>query len=156
LPYLLVVIFAQATSGPLGATIAAASAASLVLAAPLMASSGAHPSIVDPAWMSVIGRTIVVASIAMVLLFLRQRDAARAMLQQQADVVETSAGQRSDQLRLVNAQLHREIAERRRAELRSGYLASIVESSADAIIGQSLSGTVVSWNAGATRVYGYR
>src|SRR6185369_632450 len=100
-------------------------------------------------------RTTVVAAIAMVVVFLRQRDSARAMLRQQVDVVESSVTRRADELRLMNAQLHREIAERRRAELRSGYLASIVESSADAIIGQSLSGTIVSWNAGATRVYGY-
>jgi PAS domain S-box-containing protein len=93
----------------------------------------------------------------MMVLFLRQRDTARESLRAQNDAVaatSTTTHQRSDELRLMNAQLHREIAERRRAELRSGYLASIVESSADAIIGQSLDGTVVSWNAGASRMYG--
>ncbi len=34
-------------------------------------------------------------------------------------------------------------------------LASIVESSSDAIVGVSLDGTIVSWNAGAERMYGY-
>jgi PAS domain S-box-containing protein len=34
-------------------------------------------------------------------------------------------------------------------------LAAIVESSEDAIVGQSLVGTILSWNSGAQRIYGY-
>jgi two-component system, cell cycle sensor histidine kinase and response regulator CckA len=44
---------------------------------------------------------------------------------------------------------------RRQAEAVATYLASIVQSCDDAIIGKTLDGIVVSWNAGAERMYGY-
>lgn len=46
--------------------------------------------------------------------------------------------------------------ERRRAEETIRHLATIVESSDDAIVGISLDGTIQSWNKGAERIYGYR
>ena len=49
----------------------------------------------------------------------------------------------------------RDITERQLAEEASSYLASIVDSSDDAIMGKSLDGLVVSWNPGAERLYGY-
>jgi PAS domain S-box-containing protein len=44
---------------------------------------------------------------------------------------------------------------RRQTEAIAAYLASIVESCDDAIIGKTLEGVVVSWNRGAERLYGY-
>ena len=55
-----------------------------------------------------------------------------------------------------------DITDRRRVEAELGeseqrlrYLASIVESSDDAIVSKNLDGIITSWNAGAVRVFGY-
>ncbi len=48
-----------------------------------------------------------------------------------------------------------DITERKRAEETNARLAAIVESSDDAIIGETLDGIVISWNSGAERIFGY-
>jgi hypothetical protein len=48
-----------------------------------------------------------------------------------------------------------DITERRKTEELRAYLASIVDSTDDAIIGVDLNGTIVSWNPGARKLYGY-
>ena len=55
---------------------------------------------------------------------------------------------------LVTAAI-RDVTERRNAEARLRHLAALVESSDEAIIGETIDGRIVSWNMGAERLYGY-
>lgn len=49
----------------------------------------------------------------------------------------------------------RDVTEQRGAENQRQWLAAIVESSDDGIVGKNLNGIVTSWNAAAERIYGY-
>jgi diguanylate cyclase (GGDEF)-like protein/PAS domain S-box-containing protein len=55
---------------------------------------------------------------------------------------------------LVTAAI-RDVTERRNAEARLRHLAALVESSDEAIIGETIDGRIMSWNRGAERLYGY-
>ncbi|MGD0415409.1 MAG: PAS domain S-box protein [Terriglobales bacterium] len=59
----------------------------------------------------------------------------------------------AEELRRANEELYRRTTEQL-GEYRS-RLALIIDSSDDAIIGKNLDGTIISWNKGAERIYGY-
>lgn len=66
-----------------------------------------------------------------------------------------SASEQSDPIAVANKLLKQEIAYRRRAEEANAKFAAIVANSNDAIIGQKLDGTIVTWNKGAEQIFGY-
>ncbi|HYC53331.1 MAG TPA: PAS domain S-box protein, partial [Candidatus Binatia bacterium] len=152
LPDLLVLLFGHRVLRGRYTFVLAAFVAALVVAVPAII----HQLVPGPIPAGhILGRTVVVGSVWLFAVLLVQRDRARAEMLEQQDCAEDTLVKRTTELRQVNVQLHREINERRRAENRSLYLASIVESSEDAIIGHGLDGIIVSWNPGASRVYGY-
>ncbi|MGO9117536.1 MAG: PAS domain S-box protein [Desulfomonilaceae bacterium] len=72
------------------------------------------------------------------------------------DELEVRVQERTAELKAVNEELLGEIADRKRAEEKNLWLAAIVESSDDSIIGKSLDGIITSWNKGAANIYGYQ
>ena len=83
------------------------------------------------------------------------RKRAEEALRSLQDDLESQVRKRTEELVKTNEALRTDIAERKRAEEKLFELASIVEFSDDAIISGTLESTIVSWNRGAERLYGY-
>ncbi|HSR08770.1 MAG TPA: PAS domain S-box protein, partial [Bryobacteraceae bacterium] len=81
---------------------------------------------------------------------LRRKDGSYCWVVSRGQVVRDALGQPT---RFIGA--IRDITERKQAEDASAFLAAIVQSSDDSIVGSNLDGTILSWNASSERYWGY-
>jgi PAS domain S-box-containing protein len=81
---------------------------------------------------------------------LRRKDGAYCWVVCRGQVVRDPLGQPT---RFIGA--IRDVTERKEAEDASAFLAAIVQSSDDSIVGSNLDGTILSWNASSERYWGY-
>ncbi len=80
----------------------------------------------------------------------RRADGSYALVADRGYVVHDSEGK---PVRMLGSMM--DITERKRVEAELFKLASIVEYTDDAIIGKALDGTILSWNTGAEKLFGY-
>ena len=81
---------------------------------------------------------------------LRRKDGTYCWVVARGQVVRDALGQPT---RFIGA--IRDVTRRKEAEDASAFLAAIVQSSDDSIVGSNLDGTIVSWNASSQRYWGY-
>ena len=81
---------------------------------------------------------------------LRRKDGTYCWVVSRGQVVRDGLGQPT---RFIGA--IRDITHRKQAEEASAFLAAIVQSSDDSIVGSDLEGTILSWNASSERFWGY-
>ncbi len=86
---------------------------------------------------------------------LAARARAEEALREARDSLERRVRERTAELRKTNAELEKEVTERKRIETEQRRMAAVVRDSHDAITMQDFSGQIIAWNRGAEAMYGY-
>jgi PAS domain S-box-containing protein len=117
---------------------------------------GQHPSILksgvqDPAYYEDLWQTIRAGSVWRGELINRRKDGTIYTEQLSITPVLSAGGRVSNYIKVGQ-----DVTERKAAEAARQFLAAIIESTEDAVVGSTLAGGILTWNRAAEKLYGYR
>jgi PAS domain S-box-containing protein len=105
----------------------------------------------DPAYYERLWKTITAGKVWRGELINRRKDGTNYTEEMSITPVLNSLGRPSNFIAIKQ-----DVTERRAAEAAQQFLAAIVESSDDAVVGSTLDGKIITWNRGAEKLHGYR
>ena len=116
---------------------------------------GQFPSILksgvqDPAYYEDLWRTILAGQVWHGELINRRKDGSLYTEELSITPVLTAGGRTSNYIAVKQ-----DVTERRAAETARQFLAAIIESTEDAVVGSTLDGKILTWNRGAEKLHGY-
>ena len=113
---------------------------------PSMLKSGVQ----DPAYYEELWRTILAGQVWRGELINRRKDGSLYTEELSITPVLTAGGRTSNYIAVKQ-----DVTERRAAETARQFLAAIIESTEDAVVGSTLDGRILTWNRGAEKLHGY-
>ena len=117
---------------------------------------GKYPSVLksdtqDPAFYDNLWKTILAGRVWRGELINRRKDGTLYTEEMSVTPVRGATGRTTNFIAIKQ-----DVTERRAAEAAQQFLAAIVESTEDAVVGSTLEGRILTWNRGAEKLHGYR